>query len=285
MPLLYKEDWEETKERYEAWWGHENYRRCCMWITAPRDGVAPDEPPKAPESLVARWTDLDYISAVNEYNMSRTFYGGEAFPVWQSRYPGNKNIPVFLGCPVELREDTGWVSPILTGEEIEWQSLKLNEENHHYQHALALQQRTVAESKGKAIPAFSCALGGCGDSLAWLRGTERLLLDLVYRPDQVHEAEMFLMDLWIEVYETFFAIFYEAAEGSTSWFPLWSPGKCYATHCDFAHNISPRDFTAIFLSAIDKQCRYLDHSVHHLDGEGNFTHVDALGEVRELNAI
>jgi hypothetical protein len=286
LRLLYKEDWEEIKARYAAWWAHENHGRCGMWVTAPRDGFPPADPPKVPESLTARWTDLDYISAVNAHDLPRTFYGGEAFPIWQGRYPGNKSIPVFLGCPVELREDTGWVSPILTGENIDYHTLKLDEQNPHYQHALALQRRAIAESQGgKAIPAFSCAMGGCGDSLAGIRGVERLLFDLVYRPEQVREAELFLMNLWCEIYDTFYAMFHEAAEGSTSWFPLWSPGKAYATHCDFAYNISPKDFTELFLPAIEMQCRFLDHSIHHLDGEGNFVHADALCEVEDLNAI
>ena len=42
MNLLYKEDWEETKERYKAWWAGENFGRCAFWVTAPRDD-APDE--------------------------------------------------------------------------------------------------------------------------------------------------------------------------------------------------------------------------------------------------
>lgn len=98
-------------------------------------------------------------------------------------------------------------------------------------------------------------------------------------------AETHLLDLWIEIYETFFALYHEACEGSANWFPLWSPGKFYATHCDFAFNLSPPDFAKVFVPTIAKQCRYLDHSIHHLDGEGNFCHVEALCEVERLGGI
>ncbi len=44
-------------------------------------------------------------------------------------------------------------------------------------------------------------------------------------------------------------------------------------------------FSDIFLPTIEKQLDHLDHSIHHLDGEGNFAHIDALMELPKLRAI
>jgi len=99
MTLLYKEDWEETKERFKAWWAHENFGRCGLAVYAPRANPPPIPEPPMPATPERRWTDLDYISALSEYNNSRTFFGGEAFPVWDCGYPGLKRLAVFLGCP------------------------------------------------------------------------------------------------------------------------------------------------------------------------------------------
>jgi len=39
VSLLYKDDWDEAKERYKAWWAGENTGRCEMRATAPREAV------------------------------------------------------------------------------------------------------------------------------------------------------------------------------------------------------------------------------------------------------
>jgi len=119
MPLAYKPDWEETTERYRAWWAHEYFGRCALAVTGVREG-APELPwPPRPATPLERWSDLDYVAACNDYNMRRTFYGGEAFPTWNGGYPGHTSIPTFLGCPLDLDFDTGWWHPIITGESLE----------------------------------------------------------------------------------------------------------------------------------------------------------------------
>jgi len=45
------------------------------------------------------------------------------------------------------------------------------------------------------------------------------------RPDQVRAAEEYLMDMWFAVYDTFYDIIRDAAEGSTCWFPCGRPAS------------------------------------------------------------
>jgi hypothetical protein len=61
-----------------------------------------------------------------------------------------------------------------------------------------------------------------------VRGTEQLLLDCIERPGEVRAADEYLMDMWFDFYDRCHAITRDAAEGSTCWFTLWSPGKFYA---------------------------------------------------------
>ena len=284
MQLLYKEDWEETKARYLAWWAHEALDRCAIAVTAPKDN-APDVPePTRPPTPDERWTDLDYISALNERRHTSTFHGGEAFPTWQGGYPGNKRLAVFLGCPITLDFDTGWLDPILNGEEIEYESLRLDEAEPHLAFTLRLLERAAHESKGKCIPSIG-AFGGCGDTLAALRGNERLLYDLMERPEQVRAADQHLMDIWCRVYQRFYEVITDAAEGSTCWFSLWSPGKFYAGQNDFSYMIAPKTFRDVFVPTLERQTNFLDHTVYHVDGKGAFAHVDALCELPRLQAL
>src|SRR5450759_5427442 len=106
MELLYKPDWEETKQRYLAWWAHEALDRCAIQVTATRDGAEKMAWPERPKTPEARWTDLDYISKLNDLGFRKTYYGGEAFPLWYPGYKGHTAIPAFLGCPTDLDFET-----------------------------------------------------------------------------------------------------------------------------------------------------------------------------------
>jgi hypothetical protein len=287
MSLLYKPDWEEAKERYEAWWAHEAIGRCAMSVTAPRSGVTAQDPPAFPEKLEDRWLDFGYVGAINDYHMSRTFYGGEAVPVWCPGYPGWAWIPVFLGCSVELRETTGWNDPIISHGSLtdhDFNDLVIDPENRWWKLAQDMLRFSVSAAKGKSIPGVG-AFGGCGDTLACIRGTDNLLLDVMDCPEYVRDFELYLMKQWAEVFDTFYDIVRETAQGSTCWFSLWSPGKFYAAHNDFSYMISPKLFRDVFLPAIEMQTNFLDHAVYHVDGIGAFAHVDALCELPRLQAF
>jgi hypothetical protein len=285
MELEFKPDWEETKQRYRAFWEHEFLDRCMLAVTAPREDGPEDPPPSRPDTPYRRWTNLDYAAARNTWEMRRTFYGGEAFPIWTVGYPGHTAIPAFLGCPTDLDFETGWWNPIITGEGLaEVLELRLDLEGAWWQFTLAALTRAVRESAGRCIPSIG-AFCGSGDTLAALRGTDRLLYDVIDRPDEVIAAEVYLMEMWFEVYETFYRIVNDVSEGSTCWFGLWSPGRTYAAQNDFSYMISPRMFRELFLPVIERQTEYLDHTVYHVDGIGAFAHVPALCELPHLQAI
>jgi len=285
MFLSTKPDWESCKERYLAWWSHEDFGRAGISVTAP---LSPEkgECPQPPENA-ARWTDEDYICRLMDYKMNNTYYGGEALPVWNAGYPGWDAMPVFNGGGIEMDANTGWWTPSMgEGDLVDYdpEKIVINRDSPWYKKSAVFRELAVSGSKGRALPSTG-AIGGCGDTLAALRSTLKLLYDIKDAPDEVLNFELRLMDLWIEHYTERHADLREAAEGSTGYFELWSPGKFYASACDFAYSISPADFERCFLPAIDKQTRYLDHTIHHVDGLGNFLHLDALFSLNRLQAF
>lgn len=285
MTLAFKEDWEETKQRFVQWWNHEYFGRCALAVTAPLNNP-PDVPaPCLPRTPEERWCDLDWISRSMAHHLSRTFFGGEALPVWNAGYAGVSAIPALLGCPTELDMYTGWWQPILTeSHRLDVRSLRLDEAHDRFRFTMKMLCRAVQESRGKSIPSIG-AFGGCGDTLAALRGTGQLLLDCLERPKEVRDAEEYLMHMWCDFYTRCYEIIYEAAEGSTCWFTLWSPGKFYAAQNDFSFNIGEDMFREIFLPVIRRQTEFLDHTVYHVDGVNAFRHVGTLCELPRLQAI
>ena len=283
--LLYKPDWEETKQHFIAWWAGERFERCALAVTAPKANRNLIHPPQPPTDPVQRWTDLDYISALNHYEHSTTYYGGEDLPIWNGGSPGHTSLPAYLGCPVELDMETGWWNALLENDDWDVTTLQLDPENCWWKFALELVDRAVKESPGKSVPDLGGALSGCGDVLAALRGTDRLLLDVAYTPERVQQAEFYLLELWIKVYDILYNRVHAAAEGSTSWFRLWSPGRFYPTSCDFSYMISPKMFRSLFLPVIERWSLNLEHSVYHVDGVEAFKHIPALADLPGIQAF
>lgn len=285
MGLTYKADWEAAKERLRRWWQHEYFGRCALAVTAPRDNPRARSAPPPPKTVQERWYDLDAIAARNEYNFSRTFYGGEAIPMWHAGYPGIAAIPTILGCPFQVDMATGWHEPLLTDPEgFDIRSLRLDENHPACRYHFAVLARAMRESRGRSFPSMG-AFYHAGDTLAALRGTEQLLVDCVERPDAVRDAEDWLMDMWFDFYNRTYAAVNGAKQGSACWIGIWAPGKTYTVSNDFSYNISTSMFCDLFLPAIERQTRFLDYSIYHVDGVGAFRHVDVLCELPRLQAL
>lgn len=283
--MKYKEDWEETKERLRLWWDHEYFGRCVLAVTAPLDNPPERPAPSAPKTVQEQWYDLDAVAERNEYSLSRTFYGGEAIPMWSAGYPGIASIPTMLGCPFSVDMHTGWHDALLTDPDgFDVSALRLDANHPAYKYHFAVLARAMRETSGKSFPSMGAFYHG-GDTLAALRGTEQLLIDCIERPDAVRDAEEYLMDMWFDFYDRTYAAVNGAEQGSACFFEIWAPGKTYGVSNDFSFNISPSMYRDLFLPAIKRQIDFLDYSIYHVDGVGSFGHVDALCDLPELQAV
>ena len=282
-----KPDWEACKQRYRAWWANEDFGRAGIFITAPKQRSSGLACPPYPEKIEDRWIDRDFICKRMDYELNQTYYGGEAFPIWHAGYPGWDALPTFLGCDVKLDEITGWWMPIIEENKLSSYNpahISINRENKWYKMSEEFRQMAIRESKGRAIPATG-AFGGCGDTLAALRSTEQLLFDLKEEPETVLAFELRMMEIWCGHYDERYADLKTANVGTSGWFPLWSPGKFYAGQCDFSYMISPKDFERCFLPVLDKQTRFLDYTIYHVDGIESFRHVGSLCSLPKLQAL
>lgn len=287
MELLFKPDWHETKSRYLAWWNREGSDRCLLSVTAPLTRSLPVSIPAIPSEIEDQWFNLDYLKAINEFRLSNTFFGGEALPIWNPGYPGWANLQSYLGAEIELRETTVWSKRLIFDEEIadfDFHSLFVSPENPLWLKSKKMHKLAVNEAKGKSLPGI-LNLGGPGDILAHLRGSEALLIDLTENPEYISAFIGYLTEIWINIYEELYNLTREGAEGSTTWFELWSPERYYALSCDISYMISPKMFQSIFLPGIERQAKYLKHSVYHVDGVGSFAHVDSLCSIPEIQAL
>jgi hypothetical protein len=128
-------------------------------------------------------------------------------------------------------------------------------------------------------------IGGNLDILASLRGSQKLLLDLIDTPDEVDRLTREITSLWLRYYNELYALTASTGRGNACWGPVWSPGKGYMLQSDFSYMISPSMFERFVIPDLEKCCRYLDYAFYHLDGKGELPHLDQLLSLDRLRGI
>jgi len=128
-------------------------------------------------------------------------------------------------------------------------------------------------------------LGGMLDILASIRGSERLLTDLIDEPAQVERLVWELYEAWWQYYDHFWGILRGRSAGTMAWAPVWSPRRTYMFQSDFAYMISPEMFARLVLPELTQSCRRIEHGFYHLDGIGQLVHLDLLLAIDELRGV
>ncbi|MCS7265114.1 MAG: hypothetical protein NZ805_09815 [Armatimonadetes bacterium] len=279
--MLYKEDWEQAKGRFMAWWQGEVVDRVALQVRAPRKVYQPKKL-NPPAKLEDRWTDIEWRLNEADENFRATFFGGEAFPCFWCNL-GPDLMAAFLGAELVFEETTIWVKPIID----DWETappLHIDPENRWWRLTLEMTKAAVEFGKDKFFVGLTDIHAG-GDLLAALRGRENFCLDLVEHPEKVCEAMKQITPLFFEVYESLHSIIRTQYEGTCTWLNVWAQGRWYPVSMDELALISPKMFRKFFLNDIVAQVNWLDNSLFHLDGPDCVRHLDILLEIPNLNGI
>lgn len=127
---------------------------------------------------------------------------------------------------------------------------------------------------------------GIMDALAAIRGTDRLMMDMLTDPDFVEDAVQRLLPIYKQTQEELFSLVRENNDGSVhSWMQLWAPRRMAQLQCDLSVMISPEMFGRFVMPELEELCSFLDYPVYHLDGQEQIRHVDHLLSLDKLRAI
>ena len=279
--MKWKPDWDEAKDNHIRWWRGDGL---VLWLTAPRnEPVEPIAEPVAPDDIARRWTDPKYRCDAAEHGLSRTLFCADAFPYVATQI-GPGSLGTMLGAEPVFAEETVWYAPCIDEPETFGPIRFEREGNRWLDVHLALIDEALRRADGRYLVGLPDMIENL-DTLAALRDTERMMIDLIERPQWVLEK----VD---EINEAFFAAFdvlYDRAgddEGGSAFiFNIWGPGKTAKVQCDLCCMLSPAMFRRFVAPALSAQCAWLDYSLFHLDGEDCFQHLDALLAIDSLNAI
>jgi 5-methyltetrahydrofolate--homocysteine methyltransferase len=275
------QDWDRIQRDWMAWWNHELDRPMVVVDVYEWQGksfIPQFEGWDIEQDIFPIEALLDHYQKILE-NM---YFYGDSWPRWWPNF-GAGIIAGFQGATVGVDENTVWFEP---SEKRGLDDINLHyaENNFWWRWVKALTKAAVARW-GSQITVATTDLGGNADILASLRGTQNLLMDLYDAPEEIDRLVAETTQLWIRYYDELYKIIKIANNGTTSWAPMWSPGRYYMLQSDFAYMISPPMFERFVLPDLEAICNHLDYGFYHLDGKGQIPHLDMLLAIENLCGI
>lgn len=279
--MKFKSDWAQAKEDLIRWWDRKGL---AVSVAAKRDVPMETLPQPAPVADPQQaHCDAAGRTARNIYNMANTFYGGVAAPMSDCLI-GPGSLSTFLGCQPHFSKETVWYDPCISDPD-KFGPIRFSPKNNEWWDIhMGLIREGARQNKGRYLVGMPDLIENM-DTLASMRGSQPLLMDMMERPQWVK-------DRLAEINEAYFAAFdlmYEAMEfeGGNAFvaFGLWGPGKTAKVQCDISCMISPAMYKEFVVPSLKAQCDWLDYSMYHLDGEDAMQHLDALLSIDSLDAI
>lgn len=283
--MKYKENWDETKERFCAWWRREKMDRPLMKIVARRDSGVGElksiRPVKHPEET--------YLNVERKVNILENYckthvFLAESFPSLSVNI-GPGSMAIYLGSEPMFTQDTVWFKECIQDTWEQWGQLKYDPDNHWWKKHIEMVEMAVEMAKDNFLVDIPDIVENV-DILAAMRGAERLCYDLIDSPELMKNYIEQIDDLYFCYYDKFYSIV-KKEDGSCSYtaFDIWGPGKTAKIQCDFSALMSPGQFEEFVVPSLRNQCKKLDFSLYHLDGPDAVKHLDALLKIDELDAV
>ncbi|MFO7870453.1 MAG: uroporphyrinogen decarboxylase family protein [Kiritimatiellia bacterium] len=284
--LTCKTDFEEARNRINAFWQCEVIDRALTYIMFPRPEEKQVPVPPRPEKPEQRKLDVDYRVRAADARMHNTVWYADAIPVATPTL-GPATVASYFGIGLGFAEGTG--SSWATHDIREWPEdtstiLNFDPDGFYYRKTIELTRAFREAGKGRFITGIQEWLSP-GDILSAARGPEQLCVDLMDCPERITSLCDRLSRALLPIYETFYRMARDAGEPASTWLNLISDGRYMVIQNDVSSLLSPAMFDEFLLPYTRRECEYLDHSMYHLDGLQALKDLDRLLEIPELNAV
>lgn len=294
--MLYKNDWDQVKQRFDRFWKNENDDRCCLAVTAKKDYsdwfVYHDKydinrfDDDDYDSIKHWWCDVEENVKRSEFIFQNTYYGAEALPISYTNW-GAMAICSFLGSEPIFNKKSVWYDKVISDWETwEWSFDQTN--NPYYNNTREITKALSDNAKGKYFSGLP-ELGSAGDILSLLRGMDSLCMDIYDHPDQMKQAITYITDLFLSLQDDLYEIVKPTNDGGgvLPWMSLWMPGKNgNQLACDFSWVISNDHFKEFFLAELLAEANWSDYATYHLDGSMCIkNHLETLLSIEQIKAI
>lgn len=284
---MWKENLEESLQHYLDWWQRKGLV-VTTWGSVPSETTRREVMEAPPPAANVRdiYLNASMRAKRAHYSLSRSESPLDVLPTADTDM-GPGSLALFLGCEPGFSPETVWFEPCwMEVEDPEsLPPLTFNPENRWWK----LTEETVRASAelGRGRYFTGCPdLVENVDILSSLREPQRLMLDMVERPEWVEQKVREITRVWCEAYNRIYDIIKQNDGGSMfGAFRVWGPGKTAKLQCDASAMFSPEMFDQFVVPELTAQCEWLDNSLYHLDGTQAMGHLESLLAIEALDAI
>ena len=279
-----KPDYENSKKRIDAFWNRELLDRPVVQFQLYKSLEERVELPVSRHgSARDKWINAEYQAERNLRNLSNQLFLGDSMPVVCPNL-GPDVMAAFYGCPLQFSEvGIIFIEPIMK-DITDQKEIRFDWESHYLKSLVEITDSLLDAGKDKFITGMSNWHSG-GDCVAALLGPVELAAALITNPERVKNLLEMVENDYQHLYKFFYNKLRHAGQPATTWVPLVSDDKFYVVSNDFSIMISADMYRDLFLDEITRECRFLDHSIYHLDGPGALRHLDAILEISELDGV
>lgn len=280
MNTTWKKNWEESKKHYIDWWNNKGLV-ISMWEHLEKEGKPHEEVPVPLKykDINQYYFDPEWRTQYLHYQLSKSSFLADIPPV-ANTHLGPGSLSAILGAELEGTEETIWIRHRDDfGDEF-----TLDSNNKWWKLHLDLLKSCKSKAQGKYYVGCPDLVEGL-DTLAGMKGTEAVLMDMIMRPEILLEQLQKINNYYFDVFDQIYDIINEDGEMAFCYFSIWGPGKVSKLQVDMSVMFSEDDFRKFAQPFLQEQCQKIDYTLYHLDGVDALHHIDAILEIEELNAI
>ena len=221
---LWKENWEESQQRFTDWWSRKGVLMGQFWVPIrgerPHDNAPDPGPPESPEQL---WTDPVWRARRNHHSLANSTFPGDTLAVAATSI-GPGMLALFLGSEPGFDDITVWYYPCIDDPDSH-PPLRFDSESKWWKVTESITRECLALSEGRYHVGIPDLIENY-DILDSLRDTETLMLDLMERPEWVKQRLGEVNQAFFEAYDRIYDMV-KADDGSVIFQPfgLWGSGK------------------------------------------------------------
>ncbi len=286
--MLSKNNWDETKRRWDSYWKRDVKGVPLMCVVAEKPGAVDKEIQAALKSknMFDKYRDAKRMHERYLYYVQTHEFLADSFPNISLDF-GPGSLAAYLGSDIEFQPGTVWFKECVD----EWEDcppLHFDPENGWYKEHLQLYRDVKALAGDDYYLAIPDLMENI-DVLASLRGAQNTIFDMVDEPDEVEERISQVQSLYWRYYDSFYDIAARNEDGIKSsaytCFQIWGRGRTVKLQCDFSAMMSPKQFRQFIQPALDGQSKGANNVLYHLDGPDAIKHLPALMEIEGIDAL
>ncbi len=286
MALRTSEELTVSKTRWTEWFDGKLKKGPVIYIDAPLDKPrVPLLPVSKPASVEAQWTNLDYRLATLRNSFNSLWFGADAVPAWFPNL-GPGNMAACTGPWPSFTPESVWFNELPDNSlENILAHIKFDPENRFWKLIQELTRRSIEISQGDFIVGLT-DIGGDLDILTSYRDGQNLMMDMIENPEMVKKCLTAIGQLWFTYYDKQNELIQSLGQdGYTAWMPVWSDKPWSVLQCDASVMFSPEMFAEFALPELQNKSAAMAHSIYHLDGPGEWPHLDQILTVLGISAI